>query len=79
MENNDEARAVAEHASTSKEKPLEATAGDDYGCEHYKRKAKFVVSLWSIVSLSASFHVYSVMFARTVTWLIKICLLASVK
>ena len=44
MENNDEARTVAERASTSKEEPLEATADDDYGCEHYKRKSKFVVS-----------------------------------
>ena len=44
MENNDEARTVADRASTSKEEPLEATADDDYGCEHYKRKSKFVVS-----------------------------------
>lgn len=45
MENNDEARTVADRASTSKEEPLEATADDDYGCEHYKRKSKFVVSI----------------------------------
>ncbi|CAK9797641.1 RING finger and CHY zinc finger domain-containing protein 1 [Anthophora quadrimaculata] len=43
MENNDEARTVAERASTSKEEPLWPTnTNDDYGCEHYKRRSKFV-------------------------------------
>lgn len=42
MENNDEARTVAGRASTSKEEQPQNGPDDDYGCEHYKRKSKFV-------------------------------------
>lgn len=46
-------------ASTSREKLL-ATPEDDYGCEHYKRKSKFVVCRQKRVKVEIKLSHYSV-------------------
>lgn len=46
-EDVNESSDLALEENTLVEKATEATEeiGDDYGCEHYKRKSKFVVSI----------------------------------